>query len=575
MKTLFSSLLRSLTVCVASCLGLATSSQAQIFSNTNQINCPAGTNYPSLYPSVVTVPLNAVNGNVVRRVAVTIKGFSHTWLSDAQILLVPPVGAPVPLLASNLGSSDASNATVTFFAEALSAIPDPGSNLPSGAYVPNPAGTFAFNAPAPSGPFTGTLAALSGASANGNWSLFVADSFSSADALSITGGWELEFFDDAPPTPTAFTYQGKLNPVVTGPVNARFSVWQSASSTNLAMRLLGPMTVSAIPSNQGVFTANVDFGKSLPGDRALWLETEIESPTGSGFVTLTPRQPITTPPVVSGGWNTQLQTVGSAATVNTASRVGIGVLKPSMSLQVASPSSLSNLPTIGLTNGTNFLYASLPGAGAPPSLIWNNGVALRFGVESSLGSSYSELMRIDEAGNVGIGTVTPTQRLTVAGNVLANNIAVPSSGRFKHNVAPLSDALDKLLKLEGVSFDWNPDFAKDRPGREHDIGFVAEDVAKVFPEVVFFDAEGKVTGMDYSRLTAVAIQAIKQQQVKFDTELAKRDAENADLKARLDRLERLMQKPLHPSASQHLQAINGTIAADAYALGGFVFCCAC
>ncbi|MBL0869228.1 MAG: hypothetical protein IBJ18_01480 [Phycisphaerales bacterium] len=411
----------SFIACVTSCLGLATSSHAQVFSNTGAITCPPGTNYPSLYPSVINVPLNGVSGNVVRRVAVTIKGFNHTWLADAQILLVPPVGAPIQLLANNTGAGDANNATVTFFAEAPAAIPEPGSNLPSGAYVPNPNGISTFIAPAPAGPYTGTLAALSGVASNGFWSLYVADSFSAADPLSITGGWELEFFDDPTPTPTAFTYQGKLNPGVTGPINARFSVWQSASNSNSAMRLLGPLSVSAIPVNQGVFTANVDFGKSLPGDRALWLEVEIESPAGSGFVKLTPRQPLTVPPVVSGGWSSQLQTVGGAASVSTPSRVGIGVLKPSMSLQVASPSSLSNLPTIGLTNGTNFLYASLQGAGSPGSIIWSNGNALRFGVESSLGSSYSELMRIDEVGNVAIGNTTPQARLDVRGNIRFGN----------------------------------------------------------------------------------------------------------------------------------------------------------
>ena len=164
-------------------------------------------------------------------------------------------------------------------------------------------------------------------------------------------------------------------------------------------------------------------------------------------------------------------------------------------------------------------------------------------------------MRINGRGNVGIGTSTPSQRLTVAGNVLANNVAVPSSGRFKHNVVPMADALEKVLRLDGVTFDWNDEFAMDRPGREHDIGFVAEDVAKIFPEVIFYGDDGLVTGMDYSRLTAVAVSAIKQQQAqrnadkaafeaelaKRDAEAAKRDAENAELKARLERLERALE----------------------------------
>jgi subtilisin-like proprotein convertase family protein len=159
---------------------------------------------------------------------------------------------------------------------------------------------------------------------------------------------------------------------------------------------------------------------------------------------------------------------------------------------------------------------------------------------------------VANSGRVGINITNPTQALHVAGNVLANNVAVPSSGRFKHNVLPMSGALDKLLKLDGVTFDWNAEFAKERPGREHDIGFVAEDVAKVFPEVVFYDAEGKVTGMDYSRLTAVAVAAIKQQQAlrnadraeldALRADAANRDAENAELKARLAAIEAALLK---------------------------------
>lgn len=164
--------------------------------------------------------------------------------------------------------------------------------------------------------------------------------------------------------------------------------------------------------------------------------------------------------------------------------------------------------------------------------------ALRFRTNVGAASLNGTAMTINRtSGNVGIGTTSLPHKLNVNGNVSANNVVVPSSIRFKDHVTPLAGALDGLLKLDGVRFDWKPEYAATRPGREHDLGFVAEDVEKVFPELVFRDADGNVTGMDYSRLTAVAVAAIKEQQARFDADKAAKQREIDDLKARLERLE--------------------------------------
>lgn len=123
------------------------------------------------------------------------------------------------------------------------------------------------------------------------------------------------------------------------------------------------------------------------------------------------------------------------------------------------------------------------------------------------------------------------------GSISATGTITPSSGRLKENVVPMADALERLLALDGVRFDWTEEEAAKRGGKVHDIGFIAEKVAQEFPEVVFRDESGEVIGMDYARLTAVTVQAIKQQQAKFEAELSKRDLENAELKARLEKLE--------------------------------------
>lgn len=130
---------------------------------------------------------------------------------------------------------------------------------------------------------------------------------------------------------------------------------------------------------------------------------------------------------------------------------------------------------------------------------------------------------------------SPTITLNGAnGNINATGTITPSSGMLKQNIVPIGDALAKVQAMNGVRYDWIESEATKRGGRVHDMGFVAEDVEKLFPEVVFRDEDGKMVGMDYSRLTAVAVQAIKQLR-------GEKDAEIAELKARLERLERAIE----------------------------------
>ncbi len=113
-------------------------------------------------------------------------------------------------------------------------------------------------------------------------------------------------------------------------------------------------------------------------------------------------------------------------------------------------------------------------------------------------------------GHLGIGTSSAPNIITVKQNSATEPIAdawtTYSSARWKTNIRPLRRALDKVVHLRGVSFDW-------RANGKHDIGMVAEEVAPVVPEVVAFEQNGKdAKSVDYGRLTALLVEAIKEQQ---------------------------------------------------------------
>lgn len=119
------------------------------------------------------------------------------------------------------------------------------------------------------------------------------------------------------------------------------------------------------------------------------------------------------------------------------------------------------------------------------------------------------------AGDVGIGTATPQYKLDVAGNIRGNNVS-PSDIRWKKNVSPIEGALDKVMKLQGVSFDWRTDEFK-RMGfdESRQIGFIAQDVEPVLPELVTTDRDG-YKAVSYEKMTAVLVEAIKAQQKEIE-----------------------------------------------------------
>ena len=142
------------------------------------------------------------------------------------------------------------------------------------------------------------------------------------------------------------------------------------------------------------------------------------------------------------------------------------------------------------------------------------------------------------AGNVGIarepGFVSSQFgpvffRLDVAGPIRCTTLTQSSSRRFKDDVRPLEDAMDKVLALQGVSYRWD-----EAHGARADVGFIAEDVGKVIPEIVDWEPDGEgAAGLRYDRITVFAVEAIKQ----LHAELQARDAEIATLKERIEKLE--------------------------------------
>jgi hypothetical protein len=110
---------------------------------------------------------------------------------------------------------------------------------------------------------------------------------------------------------------------------------------------------------------------------------------------------------------------------------------------------------------------------------------------------------------IGIGTTTPTNVFTIAkgaGHAISDGWDTYSSRRWKTNIQTLHGALEKVEQLRGVSYDL-------KANGKHEVGVIAEEVGAVVPEVVTWEKDSKdAQGVDYGRLTALLIEATKEQQ---------------------------------------------------------------
>lgn len=230
--------------------------------------------------------------------------------------------------------------------------------------------------------------------------------------------------------------------------------------------------------------------------------------------------------------------------VDASGNVGIGTAAPAASLHVTGATILNgaltvagdvNLPsTNGLLWDVATEYIKRPGTDA-----------LTFGTESE------ERMRITSTGNVGIGTTGPSGRLHVNGTVYFQGLAVSSTGyylcqdsgtnqitrggscslsdiRLKTSIEDLPDALENIISLRGVSFDWKDEVRAKADGRQ--IGLIAQDVEKVYPQAVITNEDG-TKALNYDALLGPVIESIKKLKANNDALAAKVDAQAKEIEA--------------------------------------------
>ena len=422
--------------------------------------------------------------------------------------------------------------------------------------------------------------------------------------------------------PDEITYQGRLlyngNPVTTA-TSVVFRLYQASTGGSAVWT---ETHGSVTPDNNGIYTEVLGSTVAIPDDYdALWIELEV-----AGNM-LTPRKKLTSAPFVLRA--------GELPSLYVSGNVGIGTDTPSASLDVGGGAisdtfidgiddllikddlDVNGLVYMGSgilhmrriaesTGGATTITKKARGSLGSETIVINGDVAAKttfqaydgdsyvtlasmrieidgepgendmpgrfvFKTKSDEGSTLDERMRIDNAGNVGIGTTSPNRELSVGygdiqlhgdqgiywwnspnddnsamGRILfvngssggqlkffTNNnerFKIAENGfvsgtygtyhsssdmRLKKDITSIPEAIEKVMELRGVTFRW-------KDGSDNDslqMGMIAQEVEEVAPEVVHTaDDEMRTKAIEYEPLIGLLVEAIKEQQEQFETQ---------------------------------------------------------
>jgi len=103
---------------------------------------------------------------------------------------------------------------------------------------------------------------------------------------------------------------------------------------------------------------------------------------------------------------------------------------------------------------------------------------------------------------MGINTLSPTSTLTVNGTVTATSLVESSSIRYKENIDLFTDTdiLDKLIPVTYTLIETN----------SKDIGFIAEEVDKVYPTLVVYNKYGEPEALKYTKFIPILVKKVQE-----------------------------------------------------------------
>ena len=253
------------------------------------------------------------------------------------------------------------------------------------------------------------------------------------------------------------------------------------------------LKVGAIQPNSGtkvnitgstllVTTASGHFSGSYEGDGSR-LEGVAGFPfTGSGQISGSL--------LVTGSSTLALRVTGSSALT--------GSLLQSGSTHITGSNVISG--SLLVTGSTNPAFRVSGSSALTGSLFVSGAVSSSVGFSGSFQGNGSDLTGVGGFPHTGSADITGS--LLVSGAAFVTSLTETSALRYKKWVKDLPEQSDAIFKLRPVHFRW-------KDNNQKDVGLIAEEVQKVYPELVSVEDDGQAGGIKYTKLTAILVKTIQ------------------------------------------------------------------
>ena len=306
--------------------------------------------------------------------------------------------------------------------------------------------------------------------------------------------------------------------------------WINDPSSNRGIAIVGDALLSAtISSREGAATGAAAFLEIdvNPTEGAVGATTLATTGNATVGGTLATTGNATVGGTLATAGNTTIGTASSNANLITFGRIGIGTSTPSKFLTIESPGA----PQIDVRTTSTTGFAGINTI--------NTFRSFYMGTRSNAGgwevydnTASANRIAINSVGNVGIGgLLEPAAMLHVNGSAIAVAFIPTSDRRLKKNFTEITGGLESVQKLRPVSYEWRQDeFPKQHLDDSRHLGFIAQEIREVLPEVV--SEKGEFLRVEYDGIIPVLTRAIQELKAEKDAEIAALKEKIAALEAR-------------------------------------------